>query len=79
MKQIKNLLTKRPHLVIAFAVAGMGSSFAVGLGLARGLQTIGLANIVGTAFCAFVVITGVKELARKKPPEISAPSRQKNP
>ena len=79
MKQIKNLLAKRPNLVIAFALAGMGASFAAGLDLARVHQPIGLANIVGVAFCAFVVILGIKEIVRKQPPEISSPSSEENP
>ena len=62
MKQIKNLLAKRPKLVIAFAVAGTASFFTAAFDLARGQQAIGLANIVGLAFCAFVVIIGGKEL-----------------
>ncbi len=79
MKRIKRLLAKRPKLVIAFAVAGVASFFTAGLDLARGHQTIGLANIVGLAFCAFVVIIGVKEMVRKKPPEVSSPSSHENP
>jgi hypothetical protein len=62
MAKLKNLLAKKPSLVIAFALAGMGSSFAAGLDVARGHQTIGLANIVGVAFCTFVVIIGVKQI-----------------
>jgi hypothetical protein len=79
MKQLKNLLAKRPKLVTAFAVAGILSFIGAALYLARGHQVLGLANIVGLAFCAFIVITGVKELASKKLPEISSPSSEENP
>jgi hypothetical protein len=47
------------------SLAGIGAFFVAGLDVARGLQTIGLANIVGMAFCALVVIIGVKEIVSR--------------
>ena len=66
MERLKSYLAKKPGIVIAFGLAGLGSSFSAGLNFAHGNDGILLANIVGLSFCAFILILGVRELTTRK-------------
>ncbi len=59
-------LANRPGFIIGFALAGLLASFAVGLALPYGEDSIALINLCEVVICVLIFILGVRELAKKR-------------